>query len=72
MNIVLPNQLEVWVAHQVQSGKFDTNTQVLQQALELLQMQMALEDSQPVAITPEQRTALTQLVQEGQELKLGY
>ena len=69
----LPAKLETWVSQQVQKGAYYDTNQVLTEALELLQMRVALEESSKfLSQDPKRRAALQELVEQGQELNMGY
>ena len=73
MTVNLPAKLETWVSQQVQKGVYYDTNQVLTEALELLQMRVALEESSKfLSQDPKRRAALQELVEQGQELNMGY
>ena len=73
MTVTLPAKLETWIAQQVQKGVYQDTNQLLAEALELLQMRVALEEnSKFLSQDPKRREALRELVEQGQELNMGY
>jgi putative addiction module CopG family antidote len=73
MTVSLSPQLEAWIAARVKNGVYNNTEQVLTQALELLKMQEDLE-AQSVFLSQDvkRRTALRELVEQGQLLNMGY
>ena len=73
MTVILPANLETWVSQQVQKGVYQDTNQLLTEALELLQMRVALEEnSKHLSQDLKRREALRELVEQGQELNMGY
>ena len=73
MIVTLPPQLETWVSKQVKEGVFNDTDQVLTEALELLQMRLALEENSVFLSQDVNRlAALRELVEQGQQLNMGY
>ena len=73
MTVTLPAKLETWIAQQVQKGVYQDTNQLFAEALELLQMRVALEEnSKFLSQDPKRREALRELVEQGQELNMGY
>ena len=73
MTVTLPAKLETWIAQQVQKGVYQDTNQLLAEALELLQMRVALEENLKfLSQDPKRREALCELVEQGQELNMGY
>jgi putative addiction module CopG family antidote len=73
MNVTLPPQLEAWVNAKVRNGVYGDTEQVLTQALELLKMQEELkEQSAFLSQDAKRRAALRELVEQGQQLNMGY
>ena len=73
MIVTLPPQLETWVSKQVKEGVFNDTDQVLTEALELLQMRLALEENSVFLSQDAKRlAALRELVEQGQQLNMGY
>jgi putative addiction module CopG family antidote len=73
MIVSLPPQLEAWVSSQVKMGSFADADQVLTEALKLLKMHVALEEQSALLVQDsKRREALQELVQQGQDLGMGY
>ncbi len=73
MNISLPTQLETWMTEQIQTGIYANTNEVLTDALELLKMRVALEqETALLSADHTRRAALRELVEQGQDMKLGY
>ena len=66
MTVILPANLETWVSQQVQKGVYQDTNQLLTEALELLQMRVALEEnSKHLSQDLKRREALRELVEQG-------
>jgi putative addiction module CopG family antidote len=73
MNVTLPPQLEAWVNAKVRNGVYGDTEQVLTQALELLKMQEELKEQSAFLSQDAKRlAALRELVEQGQQLNMGY
>ena len=73
MTVTLSPQLEAWITAQVKDGVYNDTNQVLTEALELLKMRVALEtQSAFLSQDAKRRAALRELVEQGQQLNMGY